>query len=106
MNAVSAHVSKPVFSGAQQLYIANAIAKLDEKIAHDKYNLSANYNKALLQLSIGDFKNGWELFEWRLNIPNCKYAYAHFPVKRWKGEDIGGKHLFIWFEQGMGDHIM
>lgn len=87
-------------------FIHREIALRDAVIKRDPDNIEANYNKALMLLSIGEFAEGWKLFDWRLKVPNSIFSYDWFPVKRWDGKDISGKHVLVWLEQGVGDQIM
>lgn len=56
---------------------------------------------ALAQLALGDFENGWKEYEWRWK------AYDETPRKfsqpEWQGQDVTGKTIFIYAEQGLGD---
>lgn len=87
-------------------FIREAIAKHDVTLAAKPGDLNAEYNKALMLLSIGEFEEGWPLFECRLEVPNSIFSYKWFPVPRWDGADIAGKHVLLWLEQGIGDQIM
>lgn len=64
------------------------------------------YNKALVLLSVGRFAEGWKMFNTRFEMPGAKFRYSHWPIDIWDGEDVAGKHLFIWLEQGLGDQIL
>lgn len=94
------------FSDSHLAFIDKAIAERDEVLKTSPDDLQANYNKALMMLSVGRFKEGWPLFDWRHKIPGSIFSYDHFPVDRWDGEDITGKDVLLWLEQGIGDQIM
>lgn len=55
---------------------------------------------ALSYLKLKSFEKGWELFENRYPSQNDLIK----PI--WKGEDIKGKTLFVYYEAGFGDTIM
>src|SRR5205085_985425 len=93
------------FSPAHLKFVDESIADLDRRAAQHPQDLAPAYNKALLLLSVGRFAEGWKLWERRLELPGCKESYGHFPVPRWEGSDLAGKHVLVWFEQGIGDHI-
>ncbi len=98
-----------VFSDALNTHVDGQIAMLDsarEKFAGDNRLWELDYNEALLNLSCGRFAAGWDKFATRFSLPNAKFSYDHFPVERWDGESIDGKHVFVWMEQGLGDQIM
>lgn len=62
------------------------------------------WNMALNLLDMGDFQQGIGLYDFgfaaRTRLPNRKP-----PMPRWRGEDITGKSLLIWREQGVGDEL-
>lgn len=65
----------------------------------------ANWNKALCLLLMGRFEQGWPFYEWR-KWRTEPVATQTFPEPIWLGkEDIAGKTLFLWWEQGLGDTI-
>jgi tetratricopeptide (TPR) repeat protein len=64
----------------------------------------AHYNLARGLLSGGDFEEGWSEHEWRLKAPGLQPART-FPQPRWHGEDLHGKIILVYTEQGFGDAI-
>src|SRR3974390_1100314 len=65
----------------------------------------ALYNRGLIRLLVGQYKDGWADHEWR-------WETTFFPSKRpkinvpiWQGEDLSGRHLLVFSEQGLGDVI-
>lgn len=59
---------------------------------------------AMAQLSLGDYPNGFEQFDWRwkgdeISLPEMKYP-------RWQGEALMNRTLLIMPEQGFGDTIL
>ena len=63
---------------------------------------------ALELLRIGQFKEGWDLFEYRNVYENCSGfsdRYVKGRIKLWDGENISGKRIFISKEQGFGDAV-
>lgn len=62
------------------------------------------WNMALNLLEIGDFEQGIRLYEFGFaattRLPNRKP-----PMPRWQGEDLTGKSILIWREQGVGDEL-
>lgn len=72
---------------------------LDPMLAH------APFNRGLCHLLMGDFATGLPLYEWRKQMPKAMEA-RDYPEPLWTGaEDIGGKTLFAYVEQGLGDTI-
>lgn len=64
------------------------------------------YNKGIIQLLLGDFAHGWENYESRLTTSENKIPNFNLPVeKKWDGDDLTGKTLLVYAEQGLGDTI-
>lgn len=81
-----------------------AIAAYDRVIALDPGSVAARWNKSLLCLGLGRFKEGWPLYEHRWQgQKGLEPRPYHQP--RWTGGRIGGP-LLIWSEQGIGDEIL
>lgn len=57
-----------------------------------------------IQLHDGDYAQGWENFASRAMPRGPGESVLLRP--RWEGEDITGKSVFVWSEQGVGDEIM
>ena len=63
------------------------------------------WNKSLLYLFQGNYKDGWELYEYRWKSFAKKWARS-YPKNLWLGnETIKNKIIFIYPEQGHGDFI-
>ena len=61
---------------------------------------------AMLQLLLGDYRNGLLNHEARWTGSPELARQQYFPEDRkWHGEDLAGKKLLIWGEQGFGDAI-
>jgi hypothetical protein len=59
----------------------------------------------MLQLSEGDYANGWKNFETRL-LTHWAYSYMlKSPVPWWQGESLAGKTMLLMPELGFGDDI-
>jgi tetratricopeptide (TPR) repeat protein len=83
----------------------DALASYDRAIALKPDYASAYWNKSLCLLLMGRFEQGWRLHEWRKKLAEPVAARV-FPQPLWLGEeDIAGKTLFLWWEQGFGDTI-
>lgn len=67
----------------------------------------ASFFLATLLLGNGQFTEGWRLHESRYEHP----GFAHHNTrsllrcKQWQGEDLSGKTLLVWQEDGLGDMI-
>jgi hypothetical protein len=66
----------------------------------------AHRNRSLGLLALGDYENGWEEYEWRLrcrDVQGKSRIILDPPV--WNGEDVRGKRVFVYCEQGLGDAL-
>lgn len=69
----------------------------------DNEQIHSNMAQALL---LGDqYSEGWEAFERRLQSHDLVAIRNNLPGAPWAGEDISGKQLLVWCEQGLGDAI-
>ncbi len=84
---------------------AEALASYDKSIALNPDIADAYWSKSLCLLLLGDFEQGWRMYEWSRKSAGT-VAPRRIPQPLWLGEeDIAGKTLFIWFEGGLGDTI-
>lgn len=67
----------------------------------------AHWNLALALLLTGEFKAGWQEYEWRLRCPQHTRTLPPFPanVPEWKGEPLQGESILVLHEQGAGDNF-
>lgn len=63
------------------------------------------WNRGIARLSAGDFAHGWNDYEARNARPGKSVA-RHFPLAPWDGGALGGRHILIYGEQGIGDEVM
>jgi tetratricopeptide (TPR) repeat protein len=63
-----------------------------------------HWNLALRLLASGQFEEGWEEFEWRLNYQALGLR-RDFTPPQWHGENLAGKTLLMHVEGGYGDAI-
>ena len=74
----------------------------------------ATFSLANLRLMLGDYASGLPLYECRFDQQALSRLYAGMrarlaqfdTVPRWRGEDVAGKTLLVWTEQGLGDSLM
>lgn len=70
--------------------------------------VEAHFNLALIHLVWGDFRQGWNEYEWRYHPGRNVNDRVKLPALRqpmWQGEALAGKTLLIYPEQGFGDII-
>ncbi|MFO7481444.1 tetratricopeptide repeat protein [Oceanibaculum nanhaiense] len=83
-----------------------ALAAYRMAMAIDPALINAQYNYGTCSLQTGRLDLGWPLYEhgFALNRRRPRRRLASPP--RWKGEDLAGKRLLVWREQGIGDELM
>lgn len=85
---------------------------LIQKIPKNNFNLLevTKFFMSILLLEYGDLKRGWEYYDSGFNtkIPiNARRSpQRNFKFPLWKGQDLKGKKILIWREQGIGDELL
>lgn len=84
--------------------IDDAIASYERAIALKPDYWEAHRNLSFALLTIGNFENGWQLYEQRLKDPTK--AIPAFEQPQWLGDDdLSSKKILVHCEQGLGDSI-
>ena len=84
----------------------SALEDFDAALELNPSNPQAKWNKALSLLRLGNFEEGWELYEARWQVPGMREHKRHFNVPLWLGkESLKDKTILIYAEQGYGDTI-
>lgn len=66
-------------------------------------NPTIRFDRALTLLSAGDYQRGWEDYEARLELIA---KYRTIPRPLWHKEEVAGKTILVYHDQGLGDTIM
>lgn len=82
-----------------------AIPFLQHAIVLDPSSATANFNLAIAYLAMGDYVQGWKLYEHRWNFEHMAGTLPQYSQPRWQGQDLQGRHIFVVGEQGHGDNI-
>ncbi len=92
--------------------LLRALGRLDEALALLTADLAANptsaearYELGATLLALGDYAAGWPLYEARRDIPTFRIRVPALPFPEWCGEDLAGKRIVLFPEQGLGDNI-
>jgi tetratricopeptide (TPR) repeat protein len=90
-----------------QMRLEEALASLDKAIAIDPGFAGAYWNRSLILLLQGNFKEGWREYDARFDSPDVvqRYGRREFGKPMWNGQPIPGKTLFVYAEQGFGDSL-
>jgi tetratricopeptide (TPR) repeat protein len=81
-----------------------ALASYDIAIALAPSYAEPYWNKALLKISIGRYKEGWDLYEWRWKKEDFTSKPLITSRPKWTGDK--NKRVLVWAEQGIGDELM
>jgi len=87
------------------LRLDDAMASFDRATTIDPAFAPAHRNKGFCALLRGDFEQGLALYEWRKRL-SPPIESRQYPQPLWTGaEDVRGKTVFAYVEQGLGDTI-
>lgn len=104
-NAAEAHNNRGVALAALNRHgeaIASYTRALELRPGYDR----ARFNRALSRLVTGDFAQGWTDHESRWTGSEMHQGPRRMPGRAWDGrEDLRGKTLLLYAEQGLGDAI-
>jgi len=107
-----------------RLNLANAISGDDSKIIEEieyvvreakgkiteRALVGALHNTAFPYLRLGNLEKGWERLEHGfsplIDSNRGRRPQRTFKQPRWAGQQLSGKTLLVWREQGLGDEIM
>jgi len=83
-----------------------AIADFDSALALKPDDAQLKFNKGICKLMKGDWVEGFEEHEWRWQYSGFRSSPSADITQSWKGkQDLNGKTILIWAEQGLGDTI-
>jgi Tfp pilus assembly protein PilF len=90
---------------AQLRRFAEAVACYGEVLARRKDSADAYFNRALALLTTGDYRRGFEDYEWRWRRTGMAAPKSR-GRRLWLGDfTLGGKTILLHAEQGFGDTI-
>jgi tetratricopeptide (TPR) repeat protein len=84
---------------------ADADAAFQHALSLAPENADVHWSYADFLLLLGDYRRGWEEFEWRWHHERFVTPKWRFPQPEWHGEDIRGKTILLLPEQGFGDML-
>lgn len=82
-----------------------AIAMHKSVLEKDPSHVLARWNLSIAQLEAGELPEAFDNYEARWNWPDFPSERRTFDIPRWKGEDLAGKRVLVWREQGVGDEM-
>lgn len=82
-----------------------ALASYDRAIALRPDYAGALMSRGMLNLLCGRFAEGWAEYEWRLRHTDEPTKRPTIGAAEWQGEELAGRRLIVFSEQGFGDII-
>jgi tetratricopeptide (TPR) repeat protein len=83
-----------------------ALAAYERALAANPAHLSAIVNRGLARLKLGELAGGWADYARRADDPHFRAKRPPKPIPRWSGEDLAGKAILVYGDQGLGDEIL
>jgi hypothetical protein len=83
----------------------DALEHYDQALAAQANYAEARWAKGVTKLMLGEYLDGWTLYEARWQSPSFGHSPRQFPRPMWDGGGISGKTLLVHAEQGFGDTI-
>ncbi len=85
---------------------AEALRCYERSLALQPDQAQARYNRSLVRLALGDWIRGFDEFESRWETESLKRTRLSSAAPLWLGEEnLSGKTLLVWHEQGYGDTL-
>lgn len=83
-----------------------AVSIFDRAIADDPANVGAIVNRGMTYLALGRLSEGWEGYARRFEDPRFPFVPRRWPWPKWQGDDLRGKSILLWGDQGVGDELL
>ena len=86
--------------------LEEAVANYEKAIMLHPQFAEAYWNLSLCNLLKGNFKQGWQNFEWRWRCQSFSSPRRNFSEPLWLGtQSLHNRNLLLYAEQGLGDTI-
>lgn len=82
-----------------------ALSAYKKAVEVEPKSAESHHNLGMLQLLLGDFENGWDNYAWRWKLKDRSLRLREYNQPQWRGEDLNGKTVLVYPEQGIGDVI-
>ncbi len=91
---------------------AAAVECYDKALAIVPANHTIAWDRALALLSSGDYERGFAAYDVRFDLEDPQFGFdpklrsvRNTPLPLWQGEDLAGRTLYLYAEQGIGDTL-
>ncbi|KIL99115.1 TPR repeat-contatining protein [Paramagnetospirillum magnetotacticum MS-1] len=103
-------IAIPLSNLGQALYAQGRMEEAQEQFdaagAANPENDDVRFHRAIIRLMLGNFAEGWPLYEARWGNRKRAEQLRHAGIPQWLGdEDLQGRTLLLWSEQGFGDTL-
>jgi cytochrome c-type biogenesis protein CcmH/NrfG len=85
--------------------ISEALEIYNQVLTHAPDCQNALFAKSLTLIALGEYREGWALFETGLGHRDKRGPNPFAAARPWDGKPAPDKHLLIWAEQGLGDSL-
>jgi tetratricopeptide (TPR) repeat protein len=85
--------------------IGEALEQYNRALVIAPKSRRALFGKSMALLTLGEYREGWNLYESGLGHHYLRGVNQFAGVKSWDGKPAPHKHLLIWHEQGLGDSL-
>ena len=82
-----------------------ALETFERAVALKPAYADALFGRALCRLRLGDLLRGWSDYEHRWQAMEHAFSRRVDGVREWEGEDVAGRSILVYAEQGYGDAI-
>jgi hypothetical protein len=86
-------------------FIGEALEHFNRALTYAPKRGDALAAKSLALLALGDYREGWELYESGIGHRGLRDHNPFSAAPAWDGKPAPEKHLLIWTEQGLGDAL-
>jgi tetratricopeptide (TPR) repeat protein len=83
--------------------IADAMPYYHKTLERNPEHIEAHFSLGLAYLITGDFKRGWQKYEWRWKRSAQEGTERRYTQPLWDGSPLNGKKIYLYAEQGLGD---
>lgn len=80
-----------------------AVVEFDRVLQVRPEFAQSRFSRACALLKTGAYEDGWREYEWRWK--DCQTMPANLPGLPWQGENLVGRSLLLFTEQGFGDSL-
>ncbi|MEQ9448312.1 MAG: tetratricopeptide repeat protein, partial [Rhodospirillaceae bacterium] len=83
-----------------------SLALFDKALSYRDSDVAIAYHRGATLLRLGRLADGWPFYELRFDKANERIFLRPTPPVYWGGEDLSGKSILVWTEQGLGDEVL